>query len=201
MSSQSTSPDSNLDDEPIDIVVGAAALAMEKTPRAKSVGEAKALAAKLIAQARALEEGERICTGKAKVRDAEGKPVVGPDGKIVKRPCKNHAIRGGFVCQMHGGSAPQVRKKAARRLLAMAEPAMIRLGELAHQDGHLPTALGAVKEILERAGNFEQALGPKAARAEEKDTRPIINIGIVGGVPLVTVQGKPVLEGAVTPDE
>jgi hypothetical protein len=31
-------------------------------------------------------------------------------------PCGAWAIRGGFVCRMHGGSAPQVRAAAHRRL-------------------------------------------------------------------------------------
>lgn len=31
-------------------------------------------------------------------------------------PCKAYAIRGGVVCQAHGGAAPQVRAKADERL-------------------------------------------------------------------------------------
>ena len=34
------------------------------------------------------------------------------------QPCRNWAIRGGYVCRMHGGAAPQVRAKAAARLEA-----------------------------------------------------------------------------------
>lgn len=34
-----------------------------------------------------------------------------------KTPCKLPPIRGGHVCQVHGGSAPQVRAKASQRLL------------------------------------------------------------------------------------
>lgn len=34
------------------------------------------------------------------------------------QPCRNWAIRGGFVCRMHGGAAPQVRAKAKMRLEA-----------------------------------------------------------------------------------
>ena len=32
------------------------------------------------------------------------------------RPCRNWAIRGGFVCRVHGGAAPQVRAKARARV-------------------------------------------------------------------------------------
>ena len=34
-------------------------------------------------------------------------------------PCKRWAIKGGTVCPSHGGSAPQVRRKAAERLVEM----------------------------------------------------------------------------------
>lgn len=35
--------------------------------------------------------------------------------KCARENCKSHAIRGGTVCRVHGGSAPQVRKAAAVR--------------------------------------------------------------------------------------
>lgn len=34
------------------------------------------------------------------------------------RPCRKWAIRGGYVCPSHGGSTPQVRAAAQRRLAA-----------------------------------------------------------------------------------
>ena len=34
--------------------------------------------------------------------------------------CRRWAIRGGFVCPLHGGAAPQVREAARRRLLEIA---------------------------------------------------------------------------------
>ena len=37
--------------------------------------------------------------------------------------CQNAAIKGGAVCRVHGGSAPQVRQKADERLEEMAETA------------------------------------------------------------------------------
>jgi len=33
-----------------------------------------------------------------------------------KRPCKNAKIKGGVVCPAHGGSAPQVKRKAKERI-------------------------------------------------------------------------------------
>ncbi len=38
-------------------------------------------------------------------------------------PCKRRPIKGGTVCPTHGGSAPQTRDAAARRILAAADPA------------------------------------------------------------------------------
>lgn len=35
--------------------------------------------------------------------------------------CKRAAVRGGNVCSMHGGAAPQVKKKAQERLDEMAD--------------------------------------------------------------------------------
>ena len=52
------------------------------------------------------------------------------DGK----PCGSYAVRGGTVCRRHGGSAPQVRAAANRRLAAMALPAVGRLGHFAFDE-------------------------------------------------------------------
>ena len=121
---------------------------------------------KMIAQAAQLREGERICTAikKSGVR------------------CKRYAIKGGFVCTTHGGGAPQVRAKANKRLLAMVEPALIRLGDLVEQSEHMPTALGAIRTVLERAGTVTP-IGPLGKDTSDGNTRPIVNIGIkIGGL-------------------
>lgn len=34
--------------------------------------------------------------------------------------CSRYSIRGGFCCPSHGGSAPQVKRKARERLLELA---------------------------------------------------------------------------------
>ena len=38
------------------------------------------------------------------------------------KPCKGKPINGGVVCRMHGGSAPQVKRKAAERLADLIDP-------------------------------------------------------------------------------
>ena len=42
-------------------------------------------------------------------------------------PCQRHAIKGGTVCIMHGGSAPQVKAAARHRLLALVDKSMAEL--------------------------------------------------------------------------
>lgn len=40
--------------------------------------------------------------------------------------CKNYAIRGGNVCRIHGGGAPQVRRKADERVARARVDQMVR---------------------------------------------------------------------------
>ena len=118
--------------------------------------------------------------------------------KAKNKQCGRWAIKGGTVCVKHGGSAPQVKKSAALRLLAMVDPALVQLQELVLQNVHLPSKLGAIRTVLERAG--DDAIGPLKKQIEEKDTRPIINIGIkVGGIakPQGTLIESDVVEGEV----
>src|SRR3989304_6396929 len=51
-------------------------------------------------------------------------------------PCKASAIKGGMVCGMHGGRAPQVRRKAAERLADLIDPdrALREAARLAYSD-------------------------------------------------------------------
>jgi hypothetical protein len=165
----------------------------------KRVRERMRQADKLLKEAGELQEGERMCRGRKKLRDENGEYLRGPDGEVLTRPCKAHAIKGGFVCWHHGGKAPQVRAKAQKRMLALVEPSIIRLGALIAQDDHKPTALGAIRTVLERA---EQPIGALIKETGEKDTRPIINIGIkVGGIdhtPEVKVGLLPTIDAAVT---
>lgn len=163
---------------PNEVTAGAVSLALEQLAADKpsrTLKDAQRRARKLIAQAKQLEEGERRCT------------AIRKSGKR----CSKFAIRGGFVCATHGGSAPQVKAKAQKRLLAMVEPSIIRLEALIHQDEHLPTALGAIKTVLERAG--ANPIGGITS-GDSSNSRPIIQIGIkVGGIanPQVVVGMRP----------
>ncbi len=52
------------------------------------------------------------------------------------RRCKKWAIRGGMVCQTHGGGAPQVKRAAAERLADLIDPdrALRTAAALAYSD-------------------------------------------------------------------
>ncbi len=68
-------------------------------------------------------------------------------------PCGNYPIRGGTVCTKHGGGAPQVRAKAAERILGAADLAAKRLIEFM-SDKNVPASvrLAAARDLLDRAG-------------------------------------------------
>lgn len=77
--------------------------------------------------------------------------------------CKRAPIVGGFVCEMHGGKAPEVRKSARERLLAMVDPALdallraLKTGPPCEHCGRSdadrdPAVLRAVQLVLDRAG-------------------------------------------------
>lgn len=72
--------------------------------------------------------------------------------------CKSYAIIGGDVCVTHGGSAPQVREAARKRILRMVDDALTGMAALA---GIAGSGLGAESEavrqraladLLDRAG-------------------------------------------------
>lgn len=63
------------------------------------------------------------------------------------QPCRQHAIRGGYVCVAHGGLAPQVIAKAEDRMRALVHPAVTALANLiANND------LAAARYVLDYAG-------------------------------------------------
>jgi hypothetical protein len=84
-------------------------------------------------------------------------PMSGPDpsrckatSKQTGKQCGRPPIPGGTVCRYHGGAAPQVMAKANDRLTAYQDKAIDRLFQLAEQTEFPSTALGAVKDVLDR---------------------------------------------------
>lgn len=101
-------------------------------------------------------------------------------------PCRNRPILGGNVCRMHGGGAPQVRKRAQERILAAADMAASRLIEFARDD-RIPHAvrLSAIRDLLDRAGLNAKAVVEVEVAPWQMDLAAIIGdsevIGIVSG--------------------
>ena len=73
--------------------------------------------------------------------------------KQSEKRCRKQAINGGTVCAMHGGKAPQVKKKARERFNDLVDPAINRLAKVI-EDDDVPAAsqVAAAKDILDRAG-------------------------------------------------
>jgi hypothetical protein len=72
--------------------------------------------------------------------------------------CNRWALRGGTVCQVHGGMLPNVKAAAERRveearsaILNLVPKAVLRLDELLDAEGE-SSRLAAVKEVLGQAG-------------------------------------------------
>ncbi|MCC6650636.1 MAG: hypothetical protein IT348_05765 [Candidatus Eisenbacteria bacterium] len=81
---------------------------------------------------------------------ADDRPRCTAHSRTSGQRCAQPPIRGGTVCRFHGGSAPQVKQKAAERLMAYQDKAISRLFELAEQTQFPSTALAAVKDVLDR---------------------------------------------------
>ena len=83
--------------------------------------------------------------------------------KTTGQRCGRAPIVGGFVCVMHGGAVPAVRKSARERLLAMVDPALdalLRFLRTAPPCEHCgrsdadrdPVVLRAAQLVLDRTG-------------------------------------------------
>lgn len=77
--------------------------------------------------------------------------------------CKRAPIVGGFVCSIHGGSIPAVKKSARERLLAMVDPALdallraLQAGPPCKHCGRSdsdkdPVVIRAAQMVLDRSG-------------------------------------------------
>lgn len=66
--------------------------------------------------------------------------------------CNNWAIHGANVCRNHGGSAPQVKDAARRRLLEAVDPLMAELIRIALHGDSEAVRTTAIRDALDRAG-------------------------------------------------
>lgn len=87
--------------------------------------------------------------------------------------CGQAAIPGGFVCRFHGGSAPQVRAAARRRLMALAPKALDTIAKLLDAESE-SVRYRASADLLDRLGLSaaqEHVLVPAEATNEDLDAR------------------------------
>ena len=92
--------------------------------------------------------------------------------KSTGKPCRRDAIAGGTVCQVHGGAAPQVKRKAAERLRALVHPAIDRLEKTIEDECHPQTALAAARDVLDRV--------PETSRHSKLAVGAAVDIGDPG---------------------
>ena len=64
--------------------------------------------------------------------------------------CGLNVSKGFDLCRFHGGRSPNAIKKASERLAHLIPAADMALSELVMQSAHLPSKLGAVKEVYDR---------------------------------------------------
>ena len=121
----------------------------------------------------ALTRWSRTRPDTSPTRTSTGRPMDPPDLSSPGRPkrtahrktgepCQRYPIHGGTVCATHGGSAPQVKKAARRRLAELVDPSITTLGHLisartSHRKGaplrYPAQALSAAKDVLDRTGH------------------------------------------------
>lgn len=77
-------------------------------------------------------------------------PRCSAKSKRSQKPCNNPAIKGGTVCRMHGGGAPQVQMAAMERLKALQPKAILVLEELLERDEYPTVQMAAVRDVLDR---------------------------------------------------
>lgn len=88
-----------------------------------------------------------------KATDPEtGKPRCTAHSRTSGERCKQHPVPGTTVCVYHGGKAPQVRRKAALRLLQLVDPAITTLAREMVQGDKSGDRIRAAENVLDRTG-------------------------------------------------
>lgn len=132
-------------------------------------------------------------------------PSIAPSDSGVKcsahtssgRPCRNWAIQGATVCRMHGGSAPQVRRKAAERLaLGRARAELEREGRLGGGQIDVDPADAMLAMVREAAFNVAVLRDLVAGLATEMDAAAPDALGPVPAIAGLMGSTSKVMEAA-----
>lgn len=98
-------------------------------------------------------------------RSSSGKKTICGKRTRAGTPCQKSPIKGGTVCRLHGGSAPQVKRAAKLRLLELVDPAIATLARIMATSDNEALRLKAADSILDRGGL------PKGAQVTVEDAR------------------------------
>lgn len=98
-------------------------------------------------------------------RSSSGKKAICGKKTRAGTPCQKSPIKGGTVCRLHGGSAPQVKRAAKLRLLELVDPAIATLARIMATSDNEALRLKAADSILDRGGL------PKGAQVTVEDAR------------------------------
>ena len=98
-------------------------------------------------------------------RSSSGKKAICGKRTRAGKPCQKSPIKGGTVCRLHGGSAPQVKRAAKLRLLELVDPAIATLARIMATSDNEALRLKAADSILDRGGL------PKGAQVTVEDAR------------------------------
>lgn len=130
--------------------------------------------------------------------------LMGFDGKCTARrhsdgaQCRRPAARGANVCPVHGGSAPQVRAAAKRRLEQAADALAQRLlGYALNGDAPDHIALIAIRDALDRAG-LSAKTAVELSVAEPKPYEEVF--GNITGIATLTREESRAQRGLPTAD-
>jgi hypothetical protein len=83
--------------------------------------------------------------------------------------CSNPPITGATVCRMHGGAAPQVKRKAAERIAEARDLALQRFVDLAGEGKLDPrVALDAVVRLTEQVETLEGRVARREGRVVDE---------------------------------
>ena len=96
--------------------------------------------------------------GEPHLMGPEEKPRCTAHSRTSGQRCKQPPIAGGTVCVYHGGKAPQVRRKAALRMVELVDPAIATVARImTDQNAKEADRLRAAENVLDRAGVSRKA--------------------------------------------
>lgn len=98
-------------------------------------------------------------------RSSRGQRAICGKRTRAGKPCQKSPIKGGTVCRLHGGAAPQVKRAAKLRLIELVDPAIATLARIMATSDNEALRLKAADSILDRGGL------PKGAQVTIEDAR------------------------------